>query len=81
MSAEANTMITTQNPVTPAPLNGSSLLGTAPKAFDGERSDAKEFLHSYIRWWKLNDGKAAFSIPYKRVALCLSYIRGCKVED
>ncbi len=66
MSAEANTTITTQNPPdTPAPSNGTSLLGFASKAFDGNRDDAKEFMHSYIRWWKLNDKKPAFYILYK----------------
>src|SRR6267154_5803354 len=38
-------------------------------------------MRSYSRWWKLNDEKAAFSIPYKQVALCLSYIHRKKVED
>jgi len=80
--AEANTMITTQNPPTvPSPSNRTSLLGSSPKPFDGDRNNAKEFMHSYIRWWKLNDEKTAFSIPYKQVALCLSYIHSCKVED
>ena len=82
MSAEANTMITTQNPQnTSAPSNGNSLLGSAPTPFDGDRDKAKEFMHSYKRWWRLNDEKPAFSIPYKQVALCISYIRGKKVED
>ncbi len=82
MSAEANTTITTQNPPdTPAPSNGTSLLGFASKAFDGNRDDAKEFMHSYIRWWKLNDKKPAFYILYKWVALCLSYIYRRKVKD
>ena len=82
MSAEANTTITTQNPPdAPAPLNGNSLLGSPPKPFDGNRDIAKEFIHSYKRWWRLNDEKVAFKIPYKRVALCISYIHGKKVED
>ncbi len=43
-------MITTQNPPdTPAPSNETSLLGSTPKAFDGNRDDAKEFMCSYIR--------------------------------
>src|SRR6266851_10286644 len=36
---------------------------------------------SYKRWWRLNDEKPAFAIPYKWVALCISYIQGKKVED
>ena len=38
-------------------------------------------MRSFMRWWKLNDEKPAFSIPYKRVALCISYMRGPRVED
>jgi len=36
---------------------------------------------SFKLWWALNEEKPVFSIPYKRVALCLSYIKGAKVED
>ena len=50
MSAEANTMITTQNLDTLAPLNGNSLLGSPPKPFDGNRDIAKEFMCFYKRW-------------------------------
>ncbi len=81
MLAEANTTIT-QNPQnTPALSNGTSLLGSPPTPFDGDRDKAKEFMRSYKRWWRLNDEKPAFAIPYKWVALCISYIRGKKVED
>ena len=38
-------------------------------------------MRSYKRWWRLNDKKPTFSIPYKQVALCISYICGKKVED
>jgi len=51
MLAEANTMITAQNPLdVPAPLNGNSLLGSLPKPFDSNRDIAKEFMCSYNRW-------------------------------
>jgi hypothetical protein len=36
---------------------------------------------SFKRWWALNEEKTVFDIPYKRVALCISYIKGPKVED
>jgi hypothetical protein len=82
MLAEANTIIT-QNPdtSTPAPLNGASLLESYPKPFNGNQDNTKEFMCSYKRWWHLNDKKAAFSILYKQVALCISYIIGRKVKD
>jgi len=49
--------------------------------FDGDRDKAKEFMRSYKQWWRLNDKKPTFTIPYKWVALCISYIHGKKVED
>jgi len=82
MLAEANTTITTASPQnTPAPSNGSSLLGSPPTPFDRDQDKAKEFMCSYKCWWRLNNEKPAFAIPYKRVALCISYIHGKKVED
>jgi hypothetical protein len=42
---------------------------------------AKEYMCSFKHWWALNEEKPVFSIPYKRVALCLSYMKGAKVED
>jgi len=65
MLAEANTMITQQPPNTPALLNETSLLGFSLKAFNGNRDNTKEFMCFYKRWWRLNNKKAAFSIPYK----------------
>jgi hypothetical protein len=55
-----------------APVNGGSLFGTLPEAFDGNRAKAKEYMCSFKCWWALNKEKPVFSIPYKRVALCLS---------
>jgi hypothetical protein len=64
-----------------APTNGSSLFGTPPEVFDGNRAKAKEYMHSFKCWWALNKKKTVFDIPYKWVALCLSYMKGPKVED
>jgi hypothetical protein len=38
-------------------------------------------MHSFKRWWALNEEKTVFDIPYKWVALCISYMKGPKVED
>lgn len=80
MSTEGNRALTGGDPPEPK-SGGSGLLGAPPKVFDGKRSEAKEFMRAYVRWWKLNKEKPAFSIPYKRVALCISYMRGPKVDD
>jgi hypothetical protein len=68
----------TQNP---APTNGNSLFGAPPEVFNGNRAKAKEYMHSFKHWWALNKEKTVFNIPYKWVALCLSYMKGPKVED
>ena len=68
----------TQNP---APMSGSSLFGAPPEVFDGNRAKAKEYMCSFKCWWALNEEKTVFDIPYKRVTLCISYMKGPKVED
>jgi hypothetical protein len=68
----------TQNP---APTNGNSLFGTPPEVFDGNRVKAKEYMRSFKHWWALNEEKTVFDIPYKQVTLCISYMKGPKVED
>ena len=64
-----------------APVNGGGLFGAPPEAFNGDRAKAKEYMHSFKHWWAVNEEKPVFSIPYKRVTLCLSYMKGAKVED
>jgi hypothetical protein len=82
MSTEGNCTLAGGDPAPPVPSNnGGGLLGSPPKTFDGKRSEAKEFMRTFMHWWKLNNEKAAFSILYKRVALCISYMHGSKVED
>jgi hypothetical protein len=69
-------------PAAPAPqANGGGLVGIPPDIFNGNQDHSKEFMRSFIRWWKLNTEKLVFSQPYKHVALCLSYIQGHNVED
>ena len=57
----------------PAPTNGNSLFGTLLEVFDGNRAKAKEYMRSFKCWWALNEEKIVFNIPYKRIALYLSY--------
>ena len=64
-----------------APANGNSLFGAPPEVFDGNRAKAKEYMRSFKCWWALNEEKTVFDIPYKQVALCLSYMKGPKIED
>jgi hypothetical protein len=64
-----------------ASTNGNSLFGAPLKVFDGNRAKAKEYIRSFKHWWALNKEKTVFDIPYKWVTLCISYMKGHKVED
>jgi hypothetical protein len=64
-----------------ASTNGNSLFGTPPEVFNRNRAKAKEYMCSFKCWWALNEEKTVFDIPYKWVTLCLSYMKGPKVED
>jgi hypothetical protein len=75
---QISTTIISQNP---ALVNGGGLFSTLPEVFNGNRAKAKEYMHSFKCWWALNEEKLVFNIPYKRVALCLSYMKGTKVKD
>jgi hypothetical protein len=46
-------------------MNGNSLFGTLLEIFDGNRVKAKEYMHSFKRWWALNEEKTVFDNPYK----------------
>jgi hypothetical protein len=80
-SLATNTTVTGSNPPTGGGGNGGGLHGNPPEIFDGNRSRTKEFMRAFTRWWRLNINKPVFEQPYKRVALCLNYIRGKNVED
>jgi hypothetical protein len=62
-------------------MNGNSLFGTPLEVFDGNRAKAKEYMRSFKCWWALNKEKTVFNIPYKWVALCLSYMKEPKVKN
>jgi hypothetical protein len=79
--ADPQISTTITQPQNPAPSNGNSLFGAPPETFDGNRAKAKEYMCSFKRWWTLNEEKGVFNIPYKWVALCLSYMKGPKVKD
>ena len=66
---------------TAAQPNGGGLIGVLPDLFDGDRSRAKAFWNSFMRYKRLNHSKDVMSEAYKRVVLCLSFFKGKKVED
>jgi hypothetical protein len=69
-----------------APLNNESkganrmLIGTSPPTFNGDRDKSDIFLDKFLGYELINADKKVFQIPYLKVALCLSYITGPKVD-
>ncbi|SRR6266851_3009696 len=63
------------------PNREEGLFGATPEPFNGDRDKVKGFICAFKCWWKLNKEKLVFDQPYKHVALCLSYMRGKKVDN
>jgi len=74
MSHTAANTTTTRGGPSAALANGGGTAGNAPEPFTEEQNKSKDFMRSFIWWWKLNYNKPVFQQPYKRVALCLNYI-------
>src|SRR5712672_2939219 len=71
-------------PVPPAktkPANGNrALSGVPPPVFNGDREKSKHFLDKFMSYEIVNRDARQFTIPYLKVALCLSYLNGPKVD-
>src|SRR6267142_1188509 len=55
--------------------------GQSPAIFDGERSKTSQFMTEFQLWWMINNGAEEMNNPFQRIALCLSFIRGPKVDN
>ena len=62
-------------------MDDEGLRGHPPEIFDGDRTKAKKFMKEFTLWKLCNLNNEALSIPFSRVALCLSYIKGPNVDD
>ena len=65
----------------PVPAGNRALKGHPPEVFNGDRSKAKKFMKEFMLWKLCNLNNEAQSVPFSRVALCLSYIKGPNVDD
>jgi hypothetical protein len=71
----------TAPPDKPATNGGkSSLSGVPPPMFNGDRDKSELFLDKFLGYELINADAKQFTIPYLKVALCLSYITGPKVD-
>src|SRR6266850_1431272 len=55
--------------------------GQSPTIFNRERSKTNQFMTEFQLWWMINSGAEEMNNPFQRIALCLSFIRGPKVDN
>jgi len=69
-------------PVDPS-SNGRShaLSGVPPPIFNGDRDKSKLFLDKFMSYEIVNGDSRQFTTPFLKVALCLSYMNGPKVDS
>ena len=54
--------------------------GAPPEIFNGDRSQTANFMLQFQIWWMVNNRAEAMINPFQRIALCLSFIRGKRVD-
>ena len=76
---------TTSAPAPPAnpPSNGGSraLSGVLPLIFNGDRDKSELFLDKFMSYEIVNGDSKQFTTPFLKVALCLSYMNGPKIDS
>jgi hypothetical protein len=66
----------------PTPNNDPQLLfGSAPSVFDGSQDKSNNFMQAFDLYRTINRQHNVFANPYNRVMMCLSYMKGPKVND
>jgi hypothetical protein len=55
--------------------------GQPPTIFDGARSKTSQFMTEFQLWWMINSQAKVMSNPFSRIALCLSFIKGPRVDN
>jgi len=70
-------VITATRPVSPSCCG--DLIGVPPDAFDGTRSESKEFLLRFQLYPIVDEGNEVMRDPYNHVALAVSYMEGPKI--
>jgi len=55
--------------------------GQPPAVFNGNRSKTNQFMTEFQLWWMINNRSESMTIPFERIALCLSFIRGPDVDN
>lgn len=55
--------------------------GAPPAVFDGTRTKTQQFMTEFQLWWMINSKSEVMTEAFQRIALCLSFIRGPKVDN
>src|SRR5882672_2127626 len=81
MEEVAATVTAPAPPAKTKPANGNrALSGVPPPIFNGDREKSEHFLDKFMSYEIVNGDARQFTIPYLKVALCLSYLNGPKVD-
>src|SRR5712675_2862972 len=76
---------TVTTPVPPAEnkmSNGNrSLSGVPPPIFNGDRDKSELFLDKFMSYEIVNGDSCQFTTPFLKVALCLLYMNGPKIDS
>jgi hypothetical protein len=60
---------------------GGSLQGMPPWIFTGDRNLSEMFMREWSLYYLINSDADRMATPFKRVALCLSFFKGLKVDS
>ena len=63
------------------PHPNGGMKGNPLTIFTGNRDTSKTFLHEFSNYIDLNPNQELASIPYRRVILAISFIRGPQIDD
>jgi len=58
-----------------------AMKGQPPTIFNGMRLKTNQFMTEFQLWWIINNRSETMHNPFERIALCLSFIRGPKVDN
>jgi hypothetical protein len=57
-----------------------AMRGAPPDIFNGEWSQTSKFMLQFQIWWMVINRAEAIINPFQRITLCLSFIRGKRVD-
>jgi hypothetical protein len=68
-------------PAAPANNGPRGLIGKEPTIFDGARARSEAFIQEFKLYAHVNEDHHSIQQPCRRIFLCLSYMKGPKIDD